>query len=131
MQSLCVTDKQVSVRSQLPRELAENALLRRTVKIDDDVAAEDSIRFFGDAVVGVHEVESPELNETPQLRHDAHAAGVRVAAAHEIFDLQRRRHGAHHFVRVDAQRRFFKHGGRDVASQDAEGKAWMREGVFA
>jgi hypothetical protein len=86
----------------MPCEVAENALLGRTVKVDDDIAAEDSIVLFGNTVIGVHEIESAKLDGAAQLGDYAHFVDARVAAAEEMLSSERQRYGSHDVIRVNA-----------------------------
>ena len=60
------------------RKLPQNLLLRRPVEIDDHVAAEDRVRLFAQSVIGVHEIQPPELHQPAQFRHHPHPIRIRA-----------------------------------------------------
>jgi hypothetical protein len=65
MQSLGMTDKHVSAGDEMACQLIQYFLLRRSVEVDDDIAAEDGVDSLRDAIIAIHEIEAPKLDQPP------------------------------------------------------------------
>jgi hypothetical protein len=93
-----VAYEHIAARHEMMREFAEDAFLRGPVEVDDHVTAEDGVGALGDAIVGIHEIEAAKLDETAQLRGDPDLIGAGVAAAHEVFAVERGGYGRYYIV---------------------------------
>ena len=76
MQGLGVADEDVPPGHKLAGQLLQNLLLRGPIEVNDHISAEDHVRLFGEAEVGVHEIQPPKLHQFAQFRNHAQHIGA-------------------------------------------------------
>src|ERR1700728_4471361 len=131
VQRFSVADEQIAKRRKTCGKFSQNALLRRAIKIDDHIAAEDSIRLFRKTILCVHEIQVTKLDHATQLRHDSHPACSSNTATQEVLSLGSLWNAMNRFFRVNASARLLQHNGRNVGGQNAKPETWMCLRIFA
>src|SRR5579884_2232073 len=113
-----MADEEMPARLQMVMELGDQLRLRRPVKVDHHVAAENQIERGFDRKVLRHQVNPLESNHFAEMRFHLDLAGVLSAASEEMptdlfrieaFDL---------FEFVNTVVRFSQNTGREIGCQD-------------